>query len=287
LAAIAWALAAPAATLMLMMLLLPAASVFVVALSDWQLGNNTIALVGLANFRDLAGDRIFWISLGNTFVYAAVVIPISMVLGLALALLIESKRSGRGTYSAAFFLPYTASLVAMALVWQMLLHPSFGPVNTLLGLFGFQHYDFLHDPAMAIFTLAAIGIWQLAGYTMLLYLAGLRAIPEELYQAAAVDGAVGSWSRFWLVTWPQLGPTTLFVLVITTITAFQVFETVATLTHGGPGHSTEVLLYTIYNEAFANLRTNYAAAMMIVFLVILCGAILLKIRLLDREVHYA
>jgi multiple sugar transport system permease protein len=278
---------APAALLMLAMLLLPAASVFVVALSDWQLGNDSIAFVGLANFRELASDRTFWISLGNTLLYAAIVIPISMVVGLALALLIDSRRSGRGIYSAAFFLPYTASLVAMALVWQMLLHPSFGPVNTLLALFGFQHYDFLHDPGLAIFTLAGIGIWQLAGYTMLLYLAGLRSIPDELYQAAAVDGATHSWSRFWLVTWPQLGPTTQFVLVITTITAFQVFETVAVLTHGGPGHSTEVLLYTIYNEAFSNLRTNYGAAMMIVFLTILCGEILLKIRLLDREVHYA
>lgn len=269
------------------MLLLPALSVAVVALSDWQFGNDTIAFVGLDNFRDLAADPVFWTSLWNTIVYALLVVPLSMLLGLGLAILIDSRASLRGFYSTVFFLPFTASLVAMALVWQILLHPAIGPVNALLLRLGLSPRDFLHDPALALPTLIGIGVWQLTGYAMLLNLAGLRSISPELYQAAGMDGASTAWDRFLLVTWPQLGPTTLFILVVTTMTALQVFETVAVLTKGQPNHRTEVLLYTIYQEGFVFLRMNHAAALMCVFLVILGGVIPLKIWLLDRKVHYA
>lgn len=283
----AWLLMSPAVLLMLLMLLLPAASIIIVAFSDWQLGNSAFNFVGLNNFRELVADPVFWISLRNTLVYALTVVPLSMALGLGIAILIDSNPSWRGFYSTIFFLPFTASLVAMALVWQILLHPSIGPINAFLGELGLPALDFLHSPRLALPTLSVIGIWQLTGYAMLLNLAGLRSISPELYQAAEMDGATSAWARFVLVTWPQLGPTTLFILVIATMTALQVFETVTVLTQGEPGKATEVLMYTIYNEGFVFLRTNYAAALMCVFLLVLGVAIPLKIKLLDRKVHYS
>ncbi|MBN9010643.1 MAG: sugar ABC transporter permease [Rhizobiales bacterium] len=282
----AWLFSLPALALLSVMLPLPALAVFFVAFTDWQLGNNSIHFAGTANFESVLKDPVFWTSLRNTLVYAVVVVPASMALGLGLALLVNAGPSLRGFYGAVFFLPFTASLVAMALVWQILLHPTIGPVNALLAMAGLPTHNFLHDPNLALPTLMVIGIWQLSGYAMLLNLAGLRAIPPDLYEAARMDGARGAWSRFTLVTWPQLGPTTLFVFVVSSMTALQVFETVAVLTKGQPARRTEVMLYTIYNEGFVFLRTNYAAALMIIFLVVLCGVMLLNVLTLEKRVHY-
>lgn len=285
-ALVAWLFSMPALALLSLMLLLPALAVFFVAFTDWQLGNSAIRFVGTANFESVLKDPVFWTSLRNTLVYGVVVVPVSMALGLGLALLVNVGPSLRGFYGAVFFLPFTASLVAMALVWQILLHPTIGPINALLAMAGLPTHNFLHDPNLALPTLMAIGVWQLSGYAMLLNLAGLRAIPPELYEAARMDGARSAWSRFALVTWPQLGPTTLFVFVVSSMTALQVFETVAVLTKGQPARRTEVMLYTIYNEGFVFLRSNYAAALMIIFLVVLCGVMLLNVLTLEKRVHY-
>jgi multiple sugar transport system permease protein len=285
-ALVAWLFSTPALALLSLMLLLPALAVFFVAFTDWQLGNASIRFVGTANFESVLKDPVFWVSLRNTLVYAVVVVPASMALGLGLALLVNAGPSLRGFYGAIFFLPFTASLVAMALVWQILLHPTIGPINALLAEAGLPTHNFLHDPNLALPTLMVIGVWQLSGYAMLLNLAGLRAIPPDLYEAARMDGARSAWSRFALVTWPQLGPTTLFVFVVASMSALQVFETVAVLTKGQPSRRTEVMLYTIYNEGFVFLRSNYAAALMILFLAVLCGVMLLNVLTLEKRVHY-
>jgi multiple sugar transport system permease protein len=157
----------------------------------------------------------------------------------------------------------------------------------MLRLVGLPGPNWLGDSKTVLLSLALIGVWQSVGFNMVLFLAGLTAIPRELYAAAEIDGAASAWERFRLVTWPMLGPTTLFVITISVVNAVKVFETVGTLTQGGPNKASEVLLWTIYQEGFVYLRVGYASAMTVVFLAVLVVLMLLQYRVLDRRVHYA
>ncbi|MCW0233899.1 MAG: sugar ABC transporter permease [Ferrovibrio sp.] len=282
-----WSLALPATILMILLLLGPALGAVILALTDWQFGAPTLNWIGLGNFVDMAGDRVFWRSLGNTMIYIGLVVPLSVLLGLGAALLIEADPAGRSFYRAAFFLPVASTLLAMAIVWEFLLHPSFGLVNRVVELFGASGIDWLKNPATALPTVAAIGIWKALGLNMVLFMAGLKSIPHDLYDAAAIDGADGAWERFRRVTWPMLGPTLMFVLVISAIRAFQEsFDLVAVLTQGGPNKATEVLLYTIYQEGFSFFRSGYAAALTLIFLAFVLALTLLQAKVLDKRVHY-
>jgi multiple sugar transport system permease protein len=254
--------------------------------TDWQFGAKSLRLVCLDNYVALARDRVFWVSLSNTLVYVAVVVPASVLLGLATALLIEASPAGRSWYRAVYFLPVTATLIAMSVVWEFILHPSVGLLNLALEAVGIQGTDWLKNSRTALYSLCGIGIWQALGLNMVLYMAGLTAIPADLYEAAAVDGVASPWERFRRVTWPMLGPTSLFVMVITAIRSFQVFDTVQVLTEGGPNKATEVLLHTMFREGFGFFRTGYASAVTVVFLAFVLGLTLLQARVLERKVHY-
>lgn len=281
-----WVLSAPAFTLMWMMLLGPAVAVALLSLTDWTFGAPEINFVGIDQYRELLGDRVFWQSLGNTVSYVLFTVPSSVLIGLALALLVEAGSSFRGLYRTLFFLPVTSTLLAMALVFQFAMHPTVGLINQTLSLLGLPTTDWLKNPATALYALGVIGIWQAAGLNMVLFMAGLKAIPRELYEAAAVDGADSAWERFRRVTWPMLGPALVFVVSITAIRSFQVFDTVAVLTDGGPNKSTSVLLYQMYQEGFPFLRSAYAAALTCVFLTFVLALIWLQTRMLHRRVHY-
>ena len=286
-AAAAWTLAGPAIALMWTMLLGPAVAVVALSLTDWEFGMPTIGWAGLDNYVEMVGDRVFWVTLRNTLVYVAFVVPLSVFLGLGVALLIEAGTSLRGFYRAAFFLPVTSTLLAMALVFQFAFHPTVGAVNRTFALLGLPTTDWLRNPDTAIFALGAIGIWQALGLAMVLFLAGLKAIPRDLYESAAIDGADSAWERFRRVTWPMLGPATVFVVTITAIRSFQVFDTVAVLTDGGPNKATNVLLFQMYQEGFSFLRSAYAAALTCVFLGFVLLLTWLQVKLLDRRTHYA
>lgn len=282
----AWTLAGPGVALMWLLLLGPAVVVVGLSLTDWTFGTPTIGFAGLDNYRELAGDAVFWTSLWNTLIYVAVTVPASVGLGLAVALLIEAGSSLRGFYRAVYFLPVTSTLIAMALVFQFAFHPTAGIVNQALSLVGLPMRDWLKDPGTALYALAVIGIWQALGLNMVLFLAGLKAIPRELYEAAAIDGADGAWERFRRVTWPMLGPAMVFTVTVTAIRSFQVFDTVAVLTDGGPNKATSVLLYQMYQEGFSFLRSAYAAAITCVFLGFVLLITLLQVKLLERRAHY-
>jgi multiple sugar transport system permease protein len=174
-------------------------------------------------------------------------------------------------------------MVAMATVWEYLLHPSVGPVNQLIVLLGARPVSFLDGSDTALLTLAGIGIWQSTGFNMVLFLAGLSVIPRDLYHAAAVDGADSAWDRFCLVTWPMLRPTTTFVVIVTAIQALRVFDTVALLTQGGPARATDVMMYRIYVQAFQNLRMGYASALTVTFLGLVAVLALAQTRLAGRR----
>lgn len=283
----ALALAGPASALILLFLIAPLVCVALLSLTDYQLGAQALRYVGLDNYSQMFADRVFRRSLENTLIYVSVVVPLSVGLGLGAALLIEAGTSLRAFYRTVYFLPVMATLIAMAIVWEFALHPNLGLVNLVLKKAGIAGPDWLHDRHIVLYTLAGIGVWQSLGFNMVLFMAGLQAIPRDLYEAASVDGVSNAWDRFRTVTWPMLGPVSLFVIVITAIRSFQVFDTVQVMTKGGPNRASEVLLYTMYSEGFEFFRTGYAAAVTMVFLAFVLALAALKTWFLDRRVHYA
>ncbi|MFC4167907.1 carbohydrate ABC transporter permease [Teichococcus aestuarii] len=282
----AWALGLPAVLAYLVLLLLPTLAAILLAFTDYELGAPAFAWIGLDNFAELLRDRGFAQALRNTVFYVAVVTPGSILGALALALLIEAGTRGRTLFRAVFFLPVVSLTVAMASAWQYLLHPSIGPLNAVLRQVGIDGPAWLSSSDTVMWSLAAIGIWENLGFNLVLFLAGLTAIPREMYAAAEVDGAPSAWERFRLVTWPMLGPTTLFVLTITMIRSVRVFDTVKVLTQGGPNRASEVLLHAMYLEGFTYFRLGYSAAITLVFLAIVLALMWLQTRVLDKRVHY-
>lgn len=282
-----WLLTLPAALAFLLLVLAPTLAAVTLAFTDFELGAGPPAWIGLENFRELLEDQGFLKSFRNTVLYVGLVAPASVALGLALALLIESRAPLRGFFRAVFFLPVVSLTVAMASAWQYLLHPTIGPINAALRAIGIAGPNWLSDSSTVMLSLSAIGVWEGAGFNMVLFMAGLTAIPKELREAAHVDGARSAWERFRLVTWPLLGPTTLFVVTISLIRAVRVFDTVAVLTRGGPNKASEVLLYTMYTEGFTFLRLGYSAAITLVFLAIVLALMWVQTKVMDKRVHYA
>ncbi|WP_426420509.1 carbohydrate ABC transporter permease [Bradyrhizobium genosp. A] len=282
----AWILAGPAVLLLLILFFLPVMGVFVIALTDWKFGALSLSFVGLANFREVFADPGFRASLVNTIVYVLIVVPGTAILGLLIALLIESGKSWRSFYRAIHFLPFMATLTATAIAWEALLHPTIGLVNQTLDAIGLPTANWLRNENTALPVLAVIGVWQNLGYAMVLFLAGLKSIPQDLYDAADVDGADLWLDRLRTVTLPMLGPISMFVVIVVALRAFEAFDTIKTLTQGGPGHASDVLLYTLYRESFEYLRTGYGAAVAVVFLAIVVTLTLVQAQLMDRKVHY-
>lgn len=282
----AWSLAGPALLLLVVLFFLPVFAVFAIALTDWQFGASSLSFVGLANFHEVFADEGFRASLVNTILYVVIVVPGTIILGLAIALLIESGKSARAFYRAIHFLPFMATLTAMAIAWEALLHPTIGLVNQTLAGHGLPTANWLRDEKTVLPVLAVIGIWQNLGYAMVLFLAGLKSIPQDLYDAADIDGADAWLDRLRMVTLPMLGPVTMFIFIVVALKAFETFDTVQVLTQGGPGHASEMLLYTLYRESFQYLRTGYGASVAVVFLFIVVTLTLIQARVMDKKVHY-
>ncbi|QEL24855.1 sugar ABC transporter permease [Bosea sp. F3-2] len=278
--------ALPAFILLLLTILAPLAVLLLLSVTNYEFGAVDMDWIGFANFQKALADPVIRRSLVNTLIYVAIVVPGGVLGALLIAVLVHRRRRTRSLYEVIYFLPVTSTLIAMATVWQFLLHPSLGPVNGLLKWLGLGPIAFLSEPSTALATLAVIGIWQLIGFNMILFLAGLTAIPRDLYEAADIDGCSSGIDRFLTITWPLLGPTTMFVLVTTMITAFKIFDTVAVMTRGGPVGSTEVLLYNIYLEGFQYFHTGYAAALTFIFLAFILVFSAVQTFTLDKKVHY-
>lgn len=275
---------APASLLLLIIYIIPIIVLMVFSVTDYKLGALHTRFVGFSNFVNAFHDGVFVRSLTNTVVYALIVIPFGVFLSLGVALLVHGRKRSRAFWETAYFLPVTATLVAMTSVWQFLLHPALGPINAAIKWFGLEPLAFLSEPKLLIPTMALIGVWQVLGFNMVLFLAGLTSIPADLYEAARLDGAKHPLDRFLTVTWPMLGPTTMFIVVTTSISAFKVFETVAVLTKGRFG--SETLLFDLYLEGFEYSNTGYAAALTLIFLAIILALSIGQTLQLDKKVHY-
>ena len=277
---------APAFALLAIFFLLPALATLAISFTDWTLGGKTPAFVGAENYYALLASEDFQVSLANTLKLNALVIPASFIVALMLALAIRDATRTAALWQTVYFLPVTTTLVAMAFVWQWVLHPEFGVVAFLLGRLGAPPVNWLNDPDLVLYTIAFISLWQLTGYYMVLFLAGLLSIPRALYEAAEMDGARSALDRFLHVTWPMLGPTALFVLIVTVIKSFQIFDVVRVLTKGGPNKASEIILHTLYQEGFVFFRTGRAAAIATLFFLVMLVLTLWQMRVLDRRVHY-
>ncbi|MBN8243735.1 sugar ABC transporter permease [Nitratireductor aquimarinus] len=283
-------LVGPATLALFLFIFLPVAIVAVLSFTDYQFGAASFNWSGLDNYIKLFSSSIGRRAVTNTLIYVAIVIPFSVGFGLLVAAGLHQMSNWAPRLSnvlkTVYFLPVAATLVAMSVAWQMVLHPSLGIVNQTLFSIGLPTPNWLSDRGLVLYTLSMIGIWQSVGYNMVLFLAGLAAIPSELYDAAEVDGAGSGWSRFWTVTWPMLGPTTLFVMVVTATNAFRVFETVATMTKGGPAFASDTLVYALYREGFVYFKAGYASAITMVFFAFLLALALIQFRFVEKRVHY-
>ena len=258
----AYLLIAPSLVGFILFLVLPIIGVFALSLFSWNLVGSP-QFVGLANYRQLAGDGSAWTAVGNTIYYVVLNIPLQTVLALALAMALNRKLRGGKVLRVLFVLPWMAMPVALGIIWTWAFDPRNGAVNHLLSLVGIAGPNWLTSTTWAMPVIASVNIWQYTGYTMLFLLAGLQAIPESLYEAAAVDG-VNAAQRFFKITLPLLRPSMFFVLITNVIGSFQLFDTVFVMTQGGPGTSTTTLNYYIYQQAFQLFHAGYAATLSIV-----------------------
>ena len=304
----------PAIFLMLLLLIAPVFVAAALSMTDYSLGNSGFNWIGLENYEKLFSRRSYAKMFSASLTYVLLVVPISVALGLGAALLISSLKIGGELYKAIFFLPVMATLLAMAIVWEFALNPIVGVVNDILrsgcdkdiiyafltgSWYGNNALEswygsscekkfplWLGDKKYALGTIAFIGIWQAFGFNMVLYLAGLTSVPRELYQAAHMDGAHSAWERFKLVTWPMLGPTHVFVITISSIRSFQVFDTVEALTEGGPSKSTYVMVYAMFEKGVRQNLLGVGSAITIVFLIFVLILTLIQVYFVNRRVHY-
>ena len=254
--------------------LVPIIAAVGLSFASWN-GSTKLEWVGLQNYARLFTDRIFKQSFVNTLIYSAATVPLTIIASLLLAILLNQKIAARNFFRTVSFFPYVASMVAVAAVWNALFDPNKGMVNQMLMGLSIQNPPrWIADPHWAMVDIILFSVWKMMGYYMVIYLAGLQGINPELYEAAGLDGANG-WQKFRYVTLPQLSSTTFFVLMMVVIQCFKVYDIVFMITQGGPGTSTYVLVYDIYQVAFKELRYGYASAIsMVLFALVLIITIL-------------
>ena len=269
-----WMFAAPALTVIGLFFGLPVIAALALSLTDFDIyalaDLNNLRFVGLGNYVGLLQNPLFWKSLGNTLYFVVVGVPLSVAMSLGAALLLHSK-AGRFKpfFRTAFFAPVVTTVVAVAVIWRYLFHTKYGLVNWGLSSIGIDAIDWLGDPHWAMPTIILFAVWKNFGYNMIIFLAGLQSIPEDLYEAARIDGA-GTWKQFRHVTLPLLGPVLLLVSILTMAGYFQLFAEPYVMTQGGPLESTKSVLYLMYEEGFKwwNLGNASAVAFLLFVLMV-------------------
>ncbi|WP_214410393.1 carbohydrate ABC transporter permease [Sphaerisporangium fuscum] len=265
-------------------LLLPVLIVAGLSFFDWRLLSPP-TFAGLGNYRRLIDDPSVGHSLFVTMLYVLLCVPAQTVPALGLAVLLNRRVKGVKIFRAMFVIPWIATPIVLGLIWDWIFNPENGVINELLALVGVRGPDWLSDPAWALPAVALVTVWQHTGYNMLFFLAGLQGIPKELHDAAAADGATPR-QRFFMITLPLLNPTMFFVLVTNMIGAFQVFDTVFSMTDGGPSHATEVVNFKIFSTAFRDFDFGYASTLAMLLFVIILVVTLVQVRYFNRRTTY-
>ena len=248
--------------------IIPLASVFYFAFTDYSIFGKTTDWIGLANFREAFSKSLFRTSLGNTFQFTIFNVPLRLLTGLFIALLLNRRIRGISIIRSIYYIPGLTSVVALAVVWMWMFDPKLGMANVVLNLVGMQAKNWLRDPNTAMTALILVAVWSGFGGTMLIYLAGLQGIPETYYEAARIDGA-GRWALLRHITWPLLRPVTFYLFVTGVIGSMQMFGLVLMMTQGGPLDTTTTLVYDIYLNAMQFSRMGYGSAMSLVLFVLI------------------
>ncbi len=298
----------PALLVLIVFRFIPVIYAFIISFFDWGMAGPQ-KFVFIENYVKLFKDPYFYRVLGNTLYYVLGVVPLNMIFSLLIAILLNQQIKGRGIFRTIYFLPVVTSIIAVSVVWKWLYHPRMGLINYLLSLVGIKPFMWLEEyrgiftilaermgfhipswmggPSLALFSLTIMSVWKGLGYNVVIFLAGLQAIPQHYYEAAKIDGA-NAWQRFWNITIPLLSPTTFYVLIMTTIVSFQVFAPVWMMTGpppGGPLGTTNVVVYYLYENAFNYLRYGYASAVAFVLFVIILALTIMQ-KKLEKKVHY-
>lgn len=274
-----WTFALPALILIGIFFAIPVLGAFALSFTDFDIYSigepGSTRFVGLRNYIDLFQAPLFLTALKNTFYFVIVGGPLNAAVSLAAALLVNAKAVRfKPFFRSALFAPWVTTLVAVALVWRYIYHPQYGILNALLGAIGIGPIDWLGSTTWSMPAIILLSVWKNFGYNMLIFLAGLQSIPEELYEAARLDGA-NTWQQFRHVTLPMLGPTFVFVGIVTMIASFQIFSEPYVMTQGGPLKSTLTLVLYMYEEGFRWWRLGLAAAIaVILFLLTLAGTMI-------------
>ncbi|MDR7192948.1 carbohydrate ABC transporter permease [Luteimonas terrae] len=277
-----WIFAGPALIVLGIFFGIPVASALLLSLTDFDLyalsDMSNLRFVALGNYFDLLQTPLFWKSLGNTAYFVVIGVPLSIGVSLGAALLLNAKAARfKGLFRTALFAPVVTTLVAVAVIWRYLFHTSYGLVNWALSHIGIAPVDWLGDPAWAMPTIILFAVWKNFGYNMVIFIAGLAAIPEDLYEAARIDGA-SRWKQFVHVTLPMLGPVLLVVAVITVSGYFQLFAEPYVMTRGDPLQSTVSVLYFMYEEGFMWWNLGRASAVAFMLFLIILGVTTLLLR---------
>jgi len=278
-----WAFVAPALALIAAFFVLPVLIGAVLSFTDFDvyaLGDpSVVRVVGVENYARVLSDHEFWNALRNTLVFVLLGGPLSVAASLGAALLVNARLARfRAAFRVVFFLPVVTTLVAVAIVWRYLYHPTYGLIDAALALFGARGPDWLGDPRWAMPALVVLAVWKNFGYNMLIFVAGLQSIPEEQYEAARLDGA-GAWAQFRHITVPALGPTFLFVGIMTMLGHFQMFAEPYVMTQGGPLRSTVTVILYMYEQGFRWWRMGLASAIAFVLFAFMLAGTLVQLRL--------
>ena len=280
----AYVFIAPAMFLLLLFLIIPAFMALGFSFTDFYvLTPDKMEIVGIDNYITLVSDELFWKCLKNTFYFTVVIVLVEAVIALGLAVLVNKKSFGRTFFRTAYFAPVISSLTVVSILWVCLYNPNDGLFNAILNTLGLPSQRFLRSADQAMNSILLMSIWQGVGYQMIIFIAGLNGISQELYEAAAIDGA-NSVKKFFYITLPGLRNVISFIVVYVTIQAFKVFTQPYIMTFGGPQNSTRTLVYYIYQQGFQYKKAGYASAMAVVFfLIVVFASMILKRLLIERD----
>ena len=282
----AWLFVAPALAALGLFFFLPVVAAFVLSLTDFDIyalaAIENLRFVGFDNYLRLLETPLFWQALGNTLYFVVLGVPLSIAASLGAALLINARLARfRAFFRTAFFAPVVATLVAVAVIWLYLFHARYGLINYGLSMVGIDPVNWLGDPNWAMPAIVIFAVWKNFGYNMIIFLAGLQTIPDELYEAARIDGANG-WQQFLHVTLPSLAPTALVVSILTMAGYFQLFAEPYVMTQGGPAESTVSVLYFMFEQGFKWWNLGFASSVAFVLFLLMFGVTMLQIRVSRR-----
>ncbi|HVH63926.1 MAG TPA: sugar ABC transporter permease [Candidatus Dormibacteraeota bacterium] len=282
---------APALAILLVFVVLPAIWIFVLSLYRWDLISSDASFIGAGNYQRMEHDPLWWKSLWQTCYFVAVTVPVGTALALALAMLLNTRIRGRSIFRAAVFAPYVTPAVATIVIWQWIFNHDYGLLNSVLVLFHLPKIAWLIDSNTIMPSVIIYSLWATVGFNVVIFLAGLANIPPDLQEAARVDGA-SAWQVFRRVTWPLLSPTTYFVLLISSIGSFKVFNVVYVLTEsdagvtGGPDRAALTIGVYLYKQAFEFFRAGYASAISVALFAIILAVTVIQMRVASRRVFY-